>query len=87
MPEVVIPEVVYLSTLRIIATFFDEGQEHLVFAVDRSLAAAGDVVVAGNLAGGMPSWCCEELGFSVVDDALRVLSFLSFPIHRSFLQR
>ena len=42
MPEVVIPEVENLSVLRVVSTcFLDEGQEHLVFAVNRSLASAG----------------------------------------------
>ena len=43
----------------------------MVIAVNRSLAAAG----AGNRVGGMPSWCCEELGSSVNENVLRVLFF------------
>ena len=57
---------------------FDDGQEHLVFAVNRSLAAAGHVVDAGNRVGGMPSWCCEELASSVVDNVPPVLFFFLF---------
>ena len=50
IPEVVVLEVAYLSILRILwmssfsSCFLAEGQEHLVFAVNRSLEAAGDVV-------------------------------------------
>ena len=42
-------------------------------------AAAGDVVVAGSRVGGMSSWCCAMLGFSVIDNMPRVLSFFLVP--------
>ena len=51
-----------------------------MFVVNRSFVAAGDVVDAGDHAGDMSSWCCEELGSSTVDNVLRVSFFFSFPI-------
>ena len=56
-----------------------ESDEHWVFAVNRSFVAAGDVVDAGDRVGGMSSWCCEELGSSIVDSVLRVSFFFHFP--------
>ena len=70
-----------LRTLRIVSSCcFDEGQEHWVFAVNRSFAAAGDVVDAGDRVGVMSSWCCEDSGSSVVENVLRVLFFFLFPL-------
>ena len=78
---------VCLGTLRIASSCcIDEGHEHWVFAVNRSFAAAGDVVDAGDRVSGMTSWCYEELGSSVVDNVLRVLFSFPFPIINFVLQ-
>ena len=55
----------------------DEGEEYWVFAVDRSLVAAGDAV--GDRVGGMSSWVFEELGSSIVNNVLRVRFFWNLP--------
>ena len=87
MPFILVGSIlVHLGIVRIASSCcIDEGEEHWVFAVSRSIVVAGDVVGDGDLVGGLSSWCCEELGTSIVADVLRVLFFLSFPIHRSFL--
>ena len=38
------------------------------------------LVMSVDAGGGVSSWCCEELGSSVVDDVLRVLFFFPLPL-------
>ena len=59
-------------------------EEHWVFAVNRSFVATDDVVDVRHHVGGVTSWCCEELGSSIVDNVLRVSFFSLFPFKKLF---
>ena len=79
-----IPYVVCNRLPRYTAYRFVVCEEHRGFAVNRSFAAAGDVVHVGDYVGGMSPWCCEELGSSIVDNVRRVLFFFHFTFIEIF---